>query len=350
METFESLTLTEIMPIFYRRHKDVAHGGEVDTLTETGLKIYFERRQMEEEAALRNTALIMDYDLDAGASFSANAQTELRMALSGSCEGRKSFIIHRDGHTVSVIREGDTFLLLDSYNAHGTKDCDHFPLLQIIREENPKAKIYTLHDKTQNDYYSCRIFSVENLVEIEKFCAEHHCGLSEIIKDSMSVPFFYGEPDKAKDEFYAKNGIVPIGTPVPILHHVQSMEYIVSAFNRMLDSGNAESVEYVFKKLHPHLKVSPKPKPKPRSRLQTSLHEIVNSAIEGLSCENARKLEEYQEVANALLELYGSENARKLEEYQEGIERLIVRLIIDEITFSKKSTTNPKTKAELQQQ
>ncbi|MDD2839554.1 MAG: hypothetical protein PHY80_00290 [Rickettsiales bacterium] len=251
MESFESLTRT--MPIFYRQHEDVAHGGKVDTLTEAGLYAYFSRRKEEELEVLANTSLIIDYDLGAGPSFSEEARSELKNAFSRLHRGRESFIIHRDGHTVAVIRECDNFLLLDSYNAHGTKDHDHLPLLQIIRKCNPEAKIFTLHDKMQSDYYSCRIFSVENIIEIEKYCRENRCSLSQIIGESELIPpQFYADYDDAKDKFYTENHIVPIGTPIPILHHVQSVKYLNIALNAMLDQG--VNVDCCLQKLDRHLR------------------------------------------------------------------------------------------------
>jgi len=251
MENFESLT--QQMPIFFRQHEDVAHGGKVDTLTEGGLYVYFSRRKAEEPLVLENSNLIIDYDLKAGSSFSQEAQIKLREAFSESCGSRKSFVVHRDGHTVSVIREGDTFLLLDSYNAHGTKDHDHFPLLQIIRKCNPEAKIYTLHDKIQNDYCNCRIFAVENIVEIEKYCRENECGLMQVIQESELIPpQFYTDGDEEKEKFYADNNIIPIGIPVPILHHVQSVTYLRTALNFLLDEEF--NINSCLQKLEGHLR------------------------------------------------------------------------------------------------
>lgn len=268
METFENLT--QQMPIFYRQHVDVAHGGKVDTLTEVGLYAYFLRRQTEEPTILENVDLIIDYNLDAGPSFSEEARGKLREAFSQPCEHRKSFIVHRDGHTVAVIREGNNFLLLDSYNAHGAKDHDHFPLLEIIRECNPEAQIYTLYDKIQNDYYSCRIFSVENIVEIEKYCRENRCGLLQVIRESELVPPQYCDRDETKDRFYTEHNIIPIGIPIPILHHVQSLKILNAAFNALLNQR--VDVSRCLTKLEGHLR------------------DGVNQTIKDMSDENAGKL------------------------------------------------------------
>lgn len=220
------------MEFFYRQHRDcrpsASPDATVETLTEAGLAKYFTIRRLEEPQLTSNITLVIDYDLSAGPNFSADMRQRLDEALRTSPSNRRvSIIIHRDGHTVSLIREGNKFLLLDSYNAHGAKDADHIPLLEIIRHSFPEAEIYTLYNKMQSDYYTCRIFALENIIEIERYCRNHSCGLEEVIASNSRIK---EEPDPIKDALYEdlKLNIRAIGIPVPIIHHVQSMCLIKS--------------------------------------------------------------------------------------------------------------------------
>lgn len=213
------------MDFFYRQHWDEAHRGWVSTLTEAGLGYYFYKRKSDEGELAENIDIIIDYDLAAGPDFSARARAEIEEKLTNSpANKRVSWVIHRDGHSVSLIREGNRFLLLDSYNAHGANDADHLPLLKIIRNLFPKAEIYTLRDKMQNDYYNCRIFALENLIEIERYCRMHNCGLNAVIGGAARIYFEDLEP--VKDGAYEELSVRAIGTPVAIIPHIQSVRQI----------------------------------------------------------------------------------------------------------------------------
>lgn len=213
------------MDFFYRNHRDMANNTLVSVLTEAGLAEYFEIRKLEEPELTKNMSLIIDYDVNATPEFSKNMQNEIKTTLLKSSDDKRSdYVIHRDVHTVSLIREKNKFLLLDSYNAHGTKDMEHIPLLKIIRELFPTGEIYTLHDKMQKDYYNCRIFSIENLIEIERFCKFHKCDLSDVIESNKDICFYNFDSDKEK--FYKELNVNPIGTPLPIIPKIQSIRQI----------------------------------------------------------------------------------------------------------------------------
>lgn len=234
------------MDFFYRAHEDVAHGGTVSTLTEAGLGYYFYKRKLDEGELAKNIDIIIDYDLEAGPNFSEGAREEIIEKLRNSPEDKRvSWIIHRDGHTVSLIREGEKFLLLDSYNAHGAEDADHLPLLRIVRDLFPDAKIYTLRDKIQNDYCNCRIFAFENLIEIERYCEFHHCGLDRVINSDAEI--FFADPDQVKDEAYRELSVIAIPTPIAIIPHIQSVSQIreITEDYKLLKVQRDENLRYL---------------------------------------------------------------------------------------------------------
>lgn len=279
MENFENLT--KEMPVFYRQHDDVVHGGKVDTLTEAGLATYFYRRKREEPEVFRNSDLLIDFDMNGGSSFSETMRGNLRTVLSENCEDRRFYIVHRDGHTVSLIRENNTFLLLDSYNANGTTDHDHFPLLTLIREQQPNAKIYTLRDKIQNDYNNCRIFAVENAAAIERYCQQNNCGLSRVIQEAQLVPALFNSDDE-KDGFYNNNNITSLGTPLPIVPHIQSMAKIRTVI------GSVGETELITERLNGHI----------RNRRTNEIsnfndNEARNDLISNISKENSVRIRQH---------------------------------------------------------
>lgn len=95
--------------------------------------------------------------------------------------GRGMHIIYRGNHTVSLLNEDNTFLLLDSYNAYGAKDADHLPVLEFIRQRFPQAEIFTLHDKIQNDYHNCAFFSCQSAGAIERYLQHEGGTLGQFI-------------------------------------------------------------------------------------------------------------------------------------------------------------------------
>ena len=222
---------------FFETHIDPRNGEEVITLTETGLLNYFENRK-EETDLLNNTELILDMDRGAGPDFSPEIGETIKKEITKNSrhERRHNYIIHRDGHTVALMQEGDTFLLLDSYNAHGTPDMDHIPLLQIIRDTLPEAKIYTLHDRIQSDYNNCRVFATEGTIECERFMRKRGMRLNDLIALSFTENIFDNknryESDREynlKDCFYNEIGVEQISTPIPLVPFIQSYTSINTA-------------------------------------------------------------------------------------------------------------------------
>lgn len=223
----------------YTDHYDPIHNKTVQTLTEDGLEYYLFFKKIKEPELTNNIELIIDPDKKATSEFSEQMRKKLKDVLSKNFIGRKHYIIHRDGHTVLLTVEQDEhgnkiFLLTDSYNAFGTKDDDHLPLLRIIRELYPEAEIYTQHDKTQNDYCNCRIFAVNSAIEYERFCRDHNCKINKII-ESGDKTFF--EQD-SKIDAYRELNIQTIPTPIPIMKFIQSMEQLNYVSDNLESLGN----------------------------------------------------------------------------------------------------------------
>ncbi len=273
------------MDFFYRNHRDTIHSSIVPVLTEAGLAKYIDIRMSEEPELTKNIKLIIDYDINATPEFSRVMQKEIKKnLLSSSNRDRISFIIHRDIHTVGLIKEKDKFLLLDSYNAHGTDDCEHIPLLKIIRELFPYSKIYTLHDKMQKDFCNCRIFSVENIIEIERFCKFHNCGLSEVIDSNKNI--YFSDFDQKKDIDYRYLNISSIATPLPIISKIQSLKQIKKITNdfRLL-KVKRNKLETYFDYLNKNINID-------------KYGKEINRTIENQSLKTRNQISRFQKILN----------------------------------------------------
>jgi hypothetical protein len=157
-------------------------------------------------------------------------------------EQKAGYIIFRANHTVSMIREGDDFLLMDSYNNFGAieDNTDDLPLLEIVRRANKNANIFVFNDKAQNDYHNCSVFSVNSLAIIFHTLQEQNVSLAQYIKKIDTEKWNADEPDKAFA--YSKLGVQTIPIPAELCPQIQSIRGLKKA-TKHSESFDAEKVK-----------------------------------------------------------------------------------------------------------
>ncbi|MCL2587624.1 MAG: hypothetical protein FWE31_05335 [Firmicutes bacterium] len=198
-------------------------------LSSKGIEEYVAYCKEQDPGTCENVIAHVSHDPDCTPKF--NKQFLCNLGNSLECqESRTSNIIYRANHTVSLMKEDDTFLFLDSYNAFPVPDADHLPLLRFIRKQFPKAKIYTLHDKIQNDYHNCAFFATESACAIERALQENNQSLSEYIQfqDTRKVhtPRMRSLKDCKKMFAYSCLGVETIPIPRDIVPLVQSLTLV----------------------------------------------------------------------------------------------------------------------------
>jgi len=138
-----------------------------------------------------------------------------------------SHVIYRQGHTVSMVKDSDAVLLLDSYNAYGAKDADNLPLLRFLREQFPKHALYNLHDSIQRDYHNCAFFATKSASQIMRELDGQGITLRQFINDidtnKLAVPNPLNIADLQRLGTYTVQGVETIATPSCLAPCVQSM-------------------------------------------------------------------------------------------------------------------------------
>ena len=97
---------------------------------------------------------------------------------------KKNYILHTVEHTLAMLRENNTFFIIDSYYVYTNCLFKVIPLLELIKKVNSKANLYILNDMMQNDFISCRIFSVETIRSYMKYTKERNISLTDFINES----------------------------------------------------------------------------------------------------------------------------------------------------------------------
>jgi hypothetical protein len=198
-------------------------------LTPVGLAEYMLDRYQENPEKYSNFIACINWDPNCTPEFDRPFLHNLNSAIT-KMDDRGSFVIYRGNHTVSLMNEGNTFLLLDSYNAYGAKDADNLPLLRFIRQNFPYAQIHTLHDKIQNDYHNCSFFAVHCAGAIEKALQNENKTLAQFIQSLDTNKVHRPDPNNPEDALkvseYRRLGINTIPVPSEIVPYVQSLSLV----------------------------------------------------------------------------------------------------------------------------
>lgn len=229
-----------------------------DTLSEMEASFQIEKdllSSLENEEIMRRFPELNPVGADRkDALFSQATEEQIRSTVHGDCEQAKAYIIHRDGHTVTLFREKDTFMLCDSYNAYGAKDADHIPILRMIRDEAKKlgkdVKIYTENDKIQRDYDNCRIFSLETAVLTLNYLNQSGKSLADLIeqtKENVGLQFAAEGDNDNKSVAYKELNVEAIPTLLTIIPLIQSGSQIVKIAQRCNDRS---WIEYIGEQLY----------------------------------------------------------------------------------------------------
>lgn len=233
--------------------RDRSNPKDVYTLTCAGLAyaLDFFRSKYDEFGISPAIDLVIDYDYETGPSFSNEMRVNLRKKIGEPLkEGeRKYYVVHRDGHTSSLVKENIggcyCFTMVDCYNAYGTKDADHMPVLEAIRDvHGASAYIVTNHDKYQNDYYNCRIFALMAVFELE--LATQNSNSSSVFDyvNSNQLGRFNGElEDLDKLNKYSEHDVITYGLPPALLQMAQSYSMIRSLAGNELEGLDTERIE-----------------------------------------------------------------------------------------------------------
>ena len=219
--------------------------------TQLGAIKYIQNQIEKEEQGTeiyKNLTCFFNWDPKCTPAFDKDFLNAMRKRLEASDDGW--FIIYRQNHTTSLIKQGNEFLFLDSYNAYGAKDADHIPVLENLRAWFPEGNLSVLPDKTQSDYNNCLIFAVEYLVAVLRTMKYENQSLAEF-KANVPSNKIYPEDEKAKE--YKRLGIhVLPGTPECIIEFVQSQENAL----KMAESSHAPEeikerlMRHIAKKFH----------------------------------------------------------------------------------------------------
>jgi len=195
-------------------------------LTPLGLTEYLLYLYRQDPETHKNTLACINWDPNCTPDFDPKF-FEKMIGRMNSESKRASFLIYRGNHTVSVMKEDDTLLLLDSYNAFGAKDSDHIPLLANLRKNFPESKIFTLNDKIQNDYHNCAFFAANSTGAIEKYLQHEGVSLAEFIQtldtNKIHTPQRDNPGDCFKVQKYVEHGVRTIPVPPQLVSFVQSL-------------------------------------------------------------------------------------------------------------------------------
>ena len=200
-------------------------------LTPQGFAEYLTYLEEQEPNIYKNAVAHINSNPECTPRFDKAFLASFGNSLTGQTGKRRGMhFIYRGNHTVSLLKEGDNFLLLDSYNAYPALDADHLPLLEYIRQKFPQSNIYTLHDKIQSDYHNCSFFATQSAGAIERALQNQDVSLLEFIKsiDTQKVhsPTLNCPNDTLKMQEYERLGIKTIPVPPQLVPFVQSLSLV----------------------------------------------------------------------------------------------------------------------------
>ncbi|HSQ97859.1 MAG TPA: hypothetical protein VLL98_04025 [Rickettsiales bacterium] len=180
--------------LFYREHKHIDNTTSI-VLTEIGLLEYFRIRKEEEPELTKNIEFAISYDN----TFENNIIKKTKKFLNDKKQTREYLIIHTDSHTFFLAKEGKFI--------YGEREAESF-LNQYFREDINNFFVNISYDSIQHDYNNCRIFAIQNCIELERYLQTNNFTLCKMCIDNSSE-----ETGK-------------INIPLPLIQHIQSISKI----------------------------------------------------------------------------------------------------------------------------
>lgn len=177
--------------------------GEV--LTEVGLVQYFKIRKKEEPELTKNIELAISYDNNVRCN---DVVIKTKKFLSNTTNERKYLIVHTNTHTSFIAKEGN-FILTEE------------PMKRFLdsgfEEQMKKLFLNVISEPIQHDYNNCRIFAVQNCIELERYLKNYNYSLEKICKESPA------------------ENIGEISVPLPLIPHIQSVSRIMELTGKNFD-------------------------------------------------------------------------------------------------------------------
>ena len=214
-------------------------------LTQEGAQLYLEHLANQEPETFGGIVPIINQDPNMGEEFTPEALASITDAVA-SAEGRGEFLIYRQGHTVSLIRENGVMFLMDSYNAFGTDELGNVPLLEHLRNSFPNERIFTMHDMMQRDYHNCVFFATSSLGSVIRELNGRGVDLGQFLNEIdtciLHTPEYTSPDDVRRLDKYTDLFVETVATPACMIPYVQS----VAAAQTIADGSHAfcEEVEW----------------------------------------------------------------------------------------------------------